>query len=171
MKPSRFPRSVVLLLPLALLTVCRAPATDNEVTRKTLRGISRINVLVEPLGSDAKDDGLSEQSIQTDVELKLRMAGITVVTEVESLKAPGMPVLYVFVQTKLSGGLYAFSITVSLEQGVLLARDTSVFILTSTWSASSIGAVGKSNLSQVRGSVGDAADQFLNAYLSVNPRK
>jgi hypothetical protein len=42
-------------------------------------------VVVESLTSDIEADGLRKDSIKTDVELKLRLAGIKVLTEKEFL--------------------------------------------------------------------------------------
>ena len=54
---------------------------DGKETRKTLVGLSGVYVLVETIEDDVERDGLSRAQIQTDMELKLREAGIPVLTE------------------------------------------------------------------------------------------
>ena len=157
---------------------------DNQFSRKSLRDISGMSVLVEPTEDQEKRDGLSEQDIQTDVELKLRLAGIQVFPKGRST-SPGIPYLYISVNTILQDGvLYAFHTEVALYQEVLLQRDQSIGLVdakaghpttaplsAATWSTGRIGAVSKGKLSQVRSLIKDSIDVFLNAYLSVNPRR
>ena len=127
---------------------------------------------MEPLSAQAKQDGLNEVDIQKDVELKLRLAGIRVLTEKESLDTPGGPYLYVLASDVLTGGIYAVSIRVGLCQSVYLERDPSSFIAgAETWSIQSVATIGRNKLAELRDSIKDDVDTFLNAYLSVNPKK
>ena len=84
---------------------------------------------------------------------------------------PGSPWLYVRVNTlKGDTGLYAYSIEVDLYQTVLLERDSTISTTTPTWATSTLGVVGRGNMARsVRGSVADKVDQFINAYLAMNP--
>jgi hypothetical protein len=153
-----------------LVAASAATAVDDELSRRSLKGLKGVEVVVESLKAEAERDGLDETSIQTDVELKLRLAGIAVLTKEERLAAPGTPFLYINVNTQ-SGSLYAYSISVQLEQDVRLDRDPSTRISATTWSVTSVGTVGRNNLRDVRDSIKDIVDIFINAYLSVNPKK
>ena len=62
----------------AVAQICYA--SDSEVDRQTLAGITAVKVVIEDLPSDALNLGLIRESIQTDVELKLRLAGMRIVT-------------------------------------------------------------------------------------------
>jgi hypothetical protein len=68
------------------------------------------------------------------------------------------------------GTLYAVNCEVSLIQEVLLARDPSISYSAATWSTTAVGTIGKDRLPQERDSIKDLVDQFLNAYLAVNPK-
>ena len=48
---------------------------------ETLRGLKAVNVTVEDLGSEAEQGGLDRRMIKTDVELRLRKAGITIMPD------------------------------------------------------------------------------------------
>lgn len=149
-----------------------AAASDDEVARATLRGLPGVNVLVEALTAEAERNGLTRAQIQTDVELRLRKAGIRVLSETERDETPGRPFLYVTVNARKarSTPLYAFSIHVALAQRVLLERDPQISSLAETWSISSTGIVGESHLRELtRSEIADRVDAFLNAYLAVNP--
>jgi hypothetical protein len=159
-----------------LLAASAATAEDNESSRRSLKGLKGVHVAVENLSAEVERDGLNETSIQTDVELKLRQAGIRVLTAAEMFAAPGRPILFINVNPKSDargvGVLYAFFIDVELRQSVQLDRDPSIWPGTAaTWNVASIGTVGRSNLRELRDIIKDQVDQFINAYLSVNPKK
>jgi hypothetical protein len=161
--------TLILIVALQFCSVAMAQG-DNEFTRKSLKGLTGVEVAVTPLDSDAIKDGLSEAQIQTDVELRLRMAGVKVLTSEEMLKAPGMPTLRVFVNTIKREELYSYSAEVYLEQNVRLARDPADLFIAQTWNCGAVGRVGSHNLNQIRDIIKDEVDKFINAYLSVNPK-
>src|SRR6266704_3096051 len=109
---------------------------DNESTRNTLAGLTGMYVLVEHIPDEAERDGLDTTQIRTDVELKLRQAGITVLTQQEWLSTAAAPYLYVNVQVfKNSAHFYAYSANVELRQRVALVHNPSTSVLATTWSA------------------------------------
>ncbi len=122
-------------------------------------------VVVEEMRADAERDGLTRNLLQTDVEQRLRQAGITVDNH-----APGF--LAIFVNTlKFESGFYAYAIRVQFKQRVRMERNLKIAALASTWEAPSVvGTVGTRALRDVRGSVRDRVDEFINAYLEENPR-
>ena len=68
--------------------------------------------------------------------------------------------------------MYAHSSRVEFRQDVRLDRDPNIQIpAATTWSAAAVGAVGRNDLRSIRDSIKDCVDRFINAYLSVNPRK
>ncbi len=121
---------------------------------------------MEDLDADAERDGLTRSQLQTDIELRLRQAGIPVDNH-----APR--VLYVVVNTiKDELGLYGFSIRVEFRRPVHLGRDPSLTTPGVTWSATPlVGIVGSSDLATVRDDVRDLVDQFISAYLEENPKE
>jgi hypothetical protein len=146
-------------------------AQDNEDTRATLRGVEGVLVFVEDLGDEVEHAGLTRQQIRTDVELRLRKAGIRILTEAERVGMPGAPwlsvnvIVYLHPDTRLA----AFRIDVSLQQLAFLATDGSR-ALVSTWSVGKTGIAGRRRLFDLRNDVKDQVDVFINAYLRVHPR-
>jgi hypothetical protein len=66
-------------------------------------------------------------------------------------------------------GVYIYAIRVSVIQNVTVLGNGR-HLLTDTWSVGTVGSVGGNKMSKaVRGNIGDLVDEFLNAYLSVNP--
>jgi Putative peptidoglycan binding domain len=154
------------------LALSESDAHDEEFSRVTLRGLAGVYVMVIHLEPDVERAGLTKQQLQTDVELRLRQAGIRVLTQNERLGVPGAPMLEVLVTSILrEDGLCAYRSDVSVYQrAYMLETDTSSATV-SIWSTGSVGTVGVHNLSaSVRGQVRNHVDRFINAYLSVNPR-
>src|ERR1700680_4278418 len=69
----------------------------NDPYVGTLKGIAAVFVVVEDLPNKGADTlGVTRESVQTDVELKLRMSGMRVVPSMEELfKVPGAPIIMV----------------------------------------------------------------------------
>lgn len=169
-------RLVTALVSVALLfTVYNARALDTVKTRLTLTGVAAVEVVVEELSPSLQADGLSKDALKTDVELRLRAAGIRVATTSEALKMPGHPYLYVRVTamstTNPSGGCrgFAFAIELEFKQATFLERNRSIWTMAPTWSVGGL-AVGLT-ADDVRPYVRNCADQFSNAYFAVNPKK
>ena len=70
--------SVPVVLLLVLAATGRVVATDESVDRQTLKGIKVVAVQVEALRPEVESDGLTQAQIKTDVEQRLREAGIQV---------------------------------------------------------------------------------------------
>ena len=129
--------------------------------------------MVEDIWPDAKRIGLVRDRVQVDVELKLREAGIKVLTEDEWDNTPGHPWLYININTRKHPDvpIYAYSIKVELKQNARLPREVSTSILAVTWSISSIGLVGENKLKDTGKIVGERVDLFINDFLAENPVK
>ena len=164
---------LMAVLALAVGLVAPAVAQDFEGERATLAGLTGVRVVVEGMNLDAEKDGLAESTLQTDVELKLRQAGIRVLTREEGFADPGFPHLYLNVGTlRIRTGFYVYCIRLELKQRVVLIRNLAITSLGVTWQARGIvGSVGADRLHTVRDDVRDQVDQFLNAYLAANPKR
>ena len=155
----------------AVLTVAMgrpAMGVDTEYSRATLKGIEGMQVLVEDFTEGEKNAGFDSRIFQTDVELKLRLAGIKVLTSAERLTTPGTPYLYLNVNpldSKTRNPPFSYSIGLEFYQVVLLARDPDISAHATTWS---VGSIGNGALPYIRDWVKDHMDQFINAWLSVN---
>lgn len=144
-------------------------ADDKNYDRDTLRGITSVPVLIEQLDPDAISHGLTSDQLQTDVELRLRKAGLPVPNTLGSGSR-----LYVDVSLMKTGeldGLYVVYCEVSFHQAAFVVSNN-VYTMVPTWSSSDIGfATGDRLAPSVRSRIADLVDKFLNAYLSVNPKK
>lgn len=143
------------------------PAQNSEERRKSLKGITGFYVSVENLDPVIEKDGLTTNQIRTDVELRLRTAGIKVLTKEQASQAPGKPLLGIDLMIGNKQGLYPYALDISAHQLVRLERDPKVIVHATTWS---VGSAGIAELSSIKDTVMDRLEEFINAWLSVNPK-
>lgn len=142
----------------------------ESLKRDSLRGISDLKVVVEDLSEDAERAGLTRETLQAEIELRLRQLGIRVVGAEDVQKTPGNPYLYINVNAYLitDTQIFAVGIDVSLRQYARLVNNPKILIPVATWDKSSTGDVGRDKLSSVRKAVLDYVNVFANDFLSVN---
>jgi hypothetical protein len=148
-------------------------AINGKSNLATLRGLQGVGVLVEQLPPEAENKGLKKDQIQTGVESRLQKAGIKVLTKEECAKTPGEPYLYINLNiniTKTESDIYPYTVDVMLIQKVSLLRDPQIYTYAMTWSTGGIGSIDKQILGQLRESVLEMVNIFVNAYLTENPK-
>ncbi len=156
----RNPRTVGLVLAAVLLgNSAGLRASEAEVA--SLRGIRSMSVVVEEIKPGIS--GLTDKAIQTDVELKLRMAGI-------KLDPEALPVVYVHVTCIAVASRFACAIGFDFRRRVTSAENDWQGYAT-TWNTGGVLTCGSWCVANIRQSVKDYVDEFLNDYLSVNPRQ
>jgi hypothetical protein len=150
---------------LAGAILCAVPAFGQEADASSLKGVSRVRVVVDDISRDAERAGLTKAVLQSDVELWLRQKNIVI-----DGAAPEQ--LYVEVDTaNNSSGGYAYSVDVGFRQPATLQR-TGKAVLAETWSDGTVGSIISAKLaSAVRGKLQDLLDGFIKEYLGVNPKR
>jgi hypothetical protein len=148
-----------------------AASEEDSRDRQSLRDLDGVRVAVEEL-PPALAKGVSRDHLRKAVESQLRRAGITVLNAGEF--PVGDPYLDVSITaSKESGGFVAYAIEVSFVQIVFLRRNpAATFNRAQTWKAP--GAVELARPARLLGSVEEnlsrQIDQFIQAYLSANPK-
>ena len=169
-----FKRCLLVLVVMGLtflFTPTVHPADKSEI--ESLRGLTGVFVAVEKLDKEIKGQlPFDEDQIRVDVELKLRIAGIKVLSEEERLKSLGNSYLYVNLNAYLIPEIdtICYALNIFLQQTVYLERHLKGHPSAMTWWNGSVGAVGKNWASKIRDSIKDKIDRFINDYLSVNPK-
>jgi hypothetical protein len=161
---------VVLGLTLSWPTVGFTFTADK---RDTLRGLSEVSVLIEYLPDDVEREGLNREHLKRDIEVRLRQAGLRVLTILEIANSPGAPYLYVAVYpiTGPSVNLNAYAIGLTLKQLVQLSRNPMTEFFATTWE----GPAPPSSLSaprvlDIRTRISDAVGRFIIDYQSANQK-
>ena len=132
-----------------------------------LKGLGVIGVVVEKVNTEVERLGLTQQALQTDVELLLRKYGI------EVAKNPADNYLYINVNVSPSdSGLVAFNISVEFCDIVIPIRNPSITIHNAiVWDTGGTGSVGKKKIGSIREDVEDYVKVFINDYLAANPKR
>ena len=164
-----FQRASIILSNIAFLTVMNSLSfAEDWDDRVSLRGLQGVRIVVEDVDPQIVKDGLAKDQLYTDVELKLLMAGIKVLTEAEARMEKGRPWLYVNAAImKTDSESYIYTIFIEFNQDVRLVRDPDVAVSTGTWKVVHTGMAHK--ISHIRERVKMHVDEFVDAYLSVNP--
>jgi hypothetical protein len=170
--PSRARFAFTLTLLLLSLGAPAWPGDEGPWARSSLKGVTAISVTVGDLASDAERDGLHKDQLQTDVELRLRQAGIKIVASTVPPDAISLANLVLMVDTlKLpQPPLYAVATTLTFRQLVNLVRDPGGVALAATWDTGNLSLRSAGRLRSVRQTVSDLVDKFINAYLEQNPK-
>jgi biotin operon repressor len=156
---------------LALLNIAPLSlAGQYSIQQESLRDLKGVYISVESLAPEIQKDGLTEDRIQKDVELMLRKAGIKILSKKEWFDAEGSPCLYVNAHVlKLRATReYIYSVTISLKQTVYPARKPVEIAGAATWTIGGIIGI-TPDLDKIRASVKTQVEEFIKAYLGVNP--
>jgi len=160
-------RRLAAVCVLAVFTLGVASRSVPAQDRRNLKGIDSVFVVVETLPSGASKLGLSEGIVQTDVEQKLRLAGLRVVTNQEGENLPGSP--YLDVRLIATDPPEAVAIEISLNENATLARNGDFAPEVETWEK--VHVIANPSGQAVRDKSKDLVAEFLNDWLAVNPKK
>ena len=146
---------------------------QDDSSAQSLRGITSMDVVVEDVPGDvASQTNMSTQQIQTDVELRLRRAGIVIAKKSEAFLSVSLNAIPQQFSDGRMVGITTYSVFISFYQLVTVERAPQKFFAASTWHAQTLAYSNTGQVLEVcRGRViPDLIDRFLNAYLSVNPK-
>lgn len=162
-----------LWIVLAVIVTFAVPMSAFGEAADTFKGLPGVYVMVfkaEGEGSFPKKV-YDRSQVQADLEMHLRTAGITVLTQEEWRQHPTHPLLSVDVSVleirEVSG--YVYSVILHFAQMVDL--DSGQRAPAATWDNKSLGTDYVSNTRVIQDVVKDLAGPFINGWLSVNPKK
>ena len=154
---------------------CCAYAQDDAVL--SLKGLTGVSVVIDPLDSEATDIGLTIDALRTDAELRLRRTGVKVLNINDLGAASGFPMLHVDVTvscitTGNVSGMCAYALVLKFRQFVTPTRDKQALpVMATTWELGTLGTGGRLKAANgVKEGFANLTDRFLNDYLTVNPK-
>jgi len=159
------------LLSLALMTTALF-ASDSKTARQSMKGLTGFAVVVEDVGSK-KTAGVDPAKIKSNIEAKIKAAGIKVLSADEASKAPGDPHLSLNLDSiTAKDGTVSFELTLAVFQACTLARDASMKVPDcNTWSRGKVGRANSGIPAFIDTQIASEVDAFLRAYAEVNPKK
>ena len=140
-------------------------------TKQSLQGLEGVYIVVEEIYGKSVQSEILEQQIKEDIKLKILNAEIPVLSTAEWMTAPGAPFLYIHVNiTELpDSSVSSFSLSVELNQNVIIARKLSINMTSSTWKTGMVSIIEGQDLANcIRSSVDELVDLFIIDYLEVN---
>lgn len=141
-----------------------AEASDFGRSVSSLKGLVALKVVVEQLDPKVEGNGITQKQLETDIELRLRQAGVNVSEQASAL-------LYANVAVLCGDFACAYNISLDLQQAVrLVMRPDAGTMPAATWNSGITGLLKGHNLEPVRKTLKDQVDQFLNSYLAANPK-
>jgi hypothetical protein len=176
-------RTVVLSLYViaAFLILWIAAGTSfgsDGTTSPSLAGLQGLAVMVIPVNPDAEQNGINKDRIQSDIEQKLRNAGIKVLAGRE-LEKPGFPYLNldIAVAKDKAPELYRYNIKIEVYKQEIQNPQDEIetafqWISVKTWSAERTGTAPGSGLKDsIQKQLDDAVLKLIADYQTANPKK
>jgi hypothetical protein len=138
-----------------------ACAGDTPLERSTLRGLTKLNVVVDPLDPELQKAGVSAGMLRARLVRRLEMANIVV-----DDKAPeflGLRLMHV----RRGRGPFAVCVSLGAYQPVTLARDPQIKTATETWDVHTVMMAELKGLSEATAqAVDELVDGFIAAHRS-----
>ncbi len=166
--------SIALLFVLIGLAAVDTAYSQTVGSRsQTLAGIEGIAVSGDDVSPEAMKDGLNKSGLVTQTIQDLKNAGVKVLTDQQLNSAPGRPTLIISVNTlKHAGGVYSYTVSLSLDQIVMLERNPAIRGAAPTWFVLATGACLPEELNaDVTAYVKQLVDQFITDYKLANPEQ
>jgi hypothetical protein len=139
--------------------MCLVPA----LAQNDLKGLAGVNVGVLLDESVQKQHPDLQQAIQRDVEIKLRVAGVEILSAADLMSKPRITIS-ISTTTTTAG----FLLTFAFAEPAFLERDKTMRVQAATWVRQGIAFT--VNETESRGLIKDMADEFINAWLIANPK-
>lgn len=158
---------VVVLGALAIST--HAWARFSAAEEELLRGLDGFRLAVERIKPEIERDGLFRSILLSDMELRLRMAGIKVLPEEEADSKPDAPCLFLYVDAMKCSLGYVYSLRLSLIEPVKLTRNNTKVFATILRVPAELGIT--SRLPEIRDAAGDFLEEFIKAWKAANSKK
>jgi hypothetical protein len=161
--------ALFLLVLLAGVSFAQITATQRGALRR--RGVAHpLAVEVGEIDGKLSQRGLTQDQIQTDVELRLRKAGISIKNRQEILSYPQIYVT-LLASNREDSKLYTYMVRVQVNDGFSRScKEPGSMILATVWEEMSLGTVGENHLRDLREDVADLVDRLINDYLAANPK-
>ncbi len=137
-------------------------AQNDDLIKKSLKGIKTINVIID-ISNELTRLGITEDLIQNTAELRLRHGGLPIKTST--------PFLAIEVNcVKTQDSRFVFHMSLSLHELVNLWRNPKDTLIVKTWEKAGFGLVETDYLRIIKEKVEDFVDEFLNDWLAANPK-
>ena len=154
------------LLVAAFAITCALSVGHGQIPGQNsmLGNVQQVKVMIFSSNDELKKIDLSSDVLETDVELRLRKAGVPVLASDATWPKDYQPAVIMIIINHVNGDNLS-----AVEIKVELWRHIGSGVVISTWQRSGIGLFGSSVVRQgVRDAIADEVDRFANAYLETH---
>jgi len=169
-------KTVVALACLLLTsTFVSSQTTAQSRGPESLRGLKGVRLVIGFGRAEAMDEAQRSvvlKLLQSDAKSKFLKAGIPLLEFAQDIEnAPGSPQFFVTItMDKPNGYVYPVVTHSRLVQKARLSSDPSIELMVSTWETHGIGVYELTNVEMLRRQVGTDIDQFIESYMTANPK-
>ena len=147
------------------------PASFDQ--REVLRGLKGLKVVVENIPPDIEGLGLTKKDVQSDVEARLRQAGLKIYP---NFQPPAMTALYVNVHVlnpATARNVVVYSINTMLFENSYLKRDIGSVgdlkeVRGADWTRAMVGILPTANIRDIRKKLDEELSKFIADYFAMN---
>jgi hypothetical protein len=163
--------AVFVMLVMGVMTSRGESSSTPNLERRSLKGLPGVIVQTFDLYEEASKEGITEATTKTDVEVRLRKAGIKVFTSEDDHKwiSSGRPTILIRMSNTVAGSWRAIRTDIWLLQDARLTRNADGLPVT-TWDHGATMTGSGTLRQEIRNLLGDLVDSFINDYLAVNPK-
>lgn len=136
---------------------------------EVLKDLEAVRLEVERIKPEIERDGLFRETLHSDMELKLRLAGIKVLSEEQAEQNPEAPTLYMNMDALKCSFGYVYNIGIYLIEPAKLVRKPMKTPAVSLRIPEQLGIA--SRLSEIREAVGEVLDEFIKTWRESNSRQ
>jgi len=160
-----------------LIFATTASASDKSARvgdSQTLAGLEGVHVAIGLQSEDVRVAGLSKERLQTALELRLRTAGIRLLTQEEMSARPEVPLLALNVHVIEASPPGAVAYTVDLEMCVQVKPKhgkLDEIRQAVIWRTDLLGYKVETAADRITSYVREMADSFANDFLKANPKE
>jgi hypothetical protein len=138
-------------------------ANDNPIDRRTLHGLTALNLVVDTPEPELQDRGLTVAAVETEFEKRLVKAGV----HVNKNASEFLGVRIIAAHGKKTD--FALCIMLAVYQAVSLKRDPTIASATPTWSVESVLLIPPRQFTEAwMDTVDQLVSEFVNAWQAAN---
>jgi hypothetical protein len=172
-------KRIVPFIFLLIISLFLWPGLSSAFSRAdSLRALEGIEILVEEFKPEV-EDFISALQVQSELEAKLRPAGIRILDKEENEKLQPLrrPYLYIKITSYRPPSrrdVLAFNVEIALKQQVLLRglpEDSEQSLFSPTWYKNSVGVASAKNPAEIKNAVNDLTEKFIKAYSTAKGKK
>jgi len=149
----------------AMVTVAHATGE-----RDNLKGLKGVFLVIDPLSTDLEKRDVSRDELHRRLVVKLRDAGIGILSVKNASTTPGQPILQLKIASVKNTTGHGLLIQLWMNEKVMFERDRNRIVHGITWIQTTIAFDGELQSRRIYDSVDEVLNEFINDYLAANPK-